>query len=93
MEMPKPGSPHQKLQRLSGKWTGEEKMHPSPWDPKGGAATGRILNRLSLDGFVVVQDYEQERSGNISRARRLQLQSCSAMLRHALVGYDGNAAE
>ena len=66
MEMPKPGSPHQKLQRLSGKWIGEEKLHPSPWDPKGGMATARVHNRSSLDGFVVVQDYEQERGGQVN---------------------------
>ena len=36
--------------------------HPSI---RSGAATGRVRNRLALDGFAVVQDYEQERDGGI----------------------------
>ena len=61
MEMPKPNDAHQKLERLIGHWSGEEKLFPSPWDPKGGVARGQVVNRRALDGFVVVQDYEQER--------------------------------
>lgn len=63
MEMPKPGSAHKKLEKLVGSWTGEEKMHPSPWAPQGSTATGVVENRVALDGFAVVQDYEQ-RHGN-----------------------------
>lgn len=66
MEMPKPGEVHEKLQRLAGSWSGEEKMYPSPWDPKGGTALGRVRNRLALNGFHVVQEYEQERDGSIT---------------------------
>ena len=66
MEMPKPQEAHAKLQRLVGEWSGEELMHPSPWDPKGGTAIGRVHNRLALDGFAVVQDYEQERNGKVT---------------------------
>jgi hypothetical protein len=66
MEMPKPHDAHAKLQRLVGEWTGDEHMHPSPWDPKGGMAIGRVHNRLALDGFAVLQDYEQERNGNVT---------------------------
>jgi len=65
MEMPKPGEPHRQLQKLVGSWSGEERLHPSPWDPSGGTAVGRVENRAALDGFVVVQDYEQERNGKI----------------------------
>jgi hypothetical protein len=41
-------------------------MHPSPWDPTGGVAIGRVRNVSALDGFVVVQDYEQERDGQVT---------------------------
>jgi hypothetical protein len=65
-EMPKPTEHHQKLTKLAGQWTGVEKMYPSEWDPKGGEATGRQSARVSLDGFAVLMDYEQERDGNIT---------------------------
>lgn len=63
MEMPKPTDAHKKLQKLIGAWSGEEKLFPSPWDPIGGMATGRVQNRAALDGFAVIQDYSQERGG------------------------------
>lgn len=66
MEMPKPTEAHRKLEKLAGEWSGEEKLHPSPWDPKGGPATGRAHNRVALDGFAVIHDYEQERGGAIT---------------------------
>jgi hypothetical protein len=66
MEMPKPTEAHRKLAGLAGRWIGKEKLSPSPWDPKGGAATGRCDNRLAADGFVLVHDYEQERNGTAS---------------------------
>ena len=66
MEMPKLVDQHRKLQSLAGSWSGEEKLYPSPWDPKGGAATGRIEARVALDGFFVVSDYVEERSGQVS---------------------------
>jgi hypothetical protein len=66
MEMPRPTDAHRRLHRIAGNWVGEEKMHPSPWDPKGGMAVGRVHNRIALDGFVVIQDYEQERNGLVT---------------------------
>ena len=66
MEMPKPTAAHQRLHPLAGAWKGEETMHPSPWDPQGGKAEGRVDNRLALDGFAIVQDYRQLRGGNVS---------------------------
>ena len=66
MEMPKPGDAHKKLEKLVGSWSGEEKMSPSPWDPAGGTAAARINNKLAIDGFNVVQDYEQERGGVVN---------------------------
>ena len=38
-------------------------MHPAPWDPVGGPATAHIVNRAILDGFAVVQEYQQHRNG------------------------------
>lgn len=66
MEMPKTAAAHRKLERVVGRWIGEEKLFPSPWDPKGGMAVSCVENRLALDGFAVVQDYEQERDGKIN---------------------------
>jgi hypothetical protein len=66
MEMPKPTGAHKKLERIVGNWDGEEKMFPSPWAPNGGTAVARVRNRVALDGFAVVQDYEQERNGAVN---------------------------
>ena len=63
MQMPKPTDTHRKLEKLAGSWHGEEQIFPSPWDPVGGTAIGRLTNRPALDGFEVIQDYEQERDG------------------------------
>ena len=41
-------------------------MEPSPWDPKGGAALGRITGRMALNGFALIFDYEQERNGVVT---------------------------
>jgi hypothetical protein len=65
MQMPTPQAEHKKLEAMAGTWTGEEKMHPSPWDPKGGQATGKIRARIDLAGFFLVMDYEQERGGQV----------------------------
>jgi hypothetical protein len=66
MEMPKPVEAHRMLEKLVGRWSGEERVYPSPFDPNGGMAMARLENRLALDGFAVVQDYEQERNGRIN---------------------------
>jgi hypothetical protein len=63
MDMPKLSDGHKKLERLVGNWAGEEKLSPSPWDPKGGPAIGKVSNRSTLDGFIVTQEYEQIRNG------------------------------
>jgi Protein of unknown function (DUF1579) len=62
MNMPKPGDAHTRLHRLAGQWGGEETVHPAPHDP-GGSATAFLNNRIALDGFTVVQEYEQYRPG------------------------------
>ncbi len=66
MEMPKPTPGHLMLEKLAGSWEGEETMHPSQWDPKGGIAIGRNKHELSLGGFALIADYEQERDGAIT---------------------------
>jgi hypothetical protein len=66
MEMPTPSNGHRRLKKIAGQWEGEEKMYPSPWDPKGGSAIGRIKSRIALNGFALINDYEQERDGRIS---------------------------
>lgn len=66
MGMPKPSEHHLRLRELAGRWEGHETMHPSPWDPKGGAATGRTSSCLALGGFAVITDYEQERDGVVT---------------------------
>lgn len=63
MDMPKPGDAHKKLQAMIGQWSGTETMHPNFWDPSGGSAAATITNRWVLDGFAVVQEYEQRRKG------------------------------
>lgn len=81
MEMPKPGPNHKKLELLAGTWSGEEKMHPSPWDPKGGVASVSIVNRVACDGFYVVGDYEQRRSGAVT------------FRGHSVYGFDAKSQE
>ena len=68
MDMPKPSPGHLKLEKLAGHWEGEERMHPSQWDPKGGTAVARMKSRIALSGFALISDYEQERDGRITFA-------------------------
>ena len=66
MNMPPPSADHNRLKALEGSWSGEESLHPSPWDPKGGKATAKITSRMDLDGFWLVTDYIQTRDGKVS---------------------------
>ena len=66
MEMPKPSPGHVLLEKLVGSWEGEETIHPSQWDPVGGVAIGRNRQQMSLGGFALITDYEQERDGAIT---------------------------
>lgn len=66
MDMPRPSDAHRKLQALAGAWKAEEQIFPSPWDPKGGPALGKITARTDLDGFFLISDYVEERNGRIS---------------------------
>jgi hypothetical protein len=66
MEMPTPVEGHRKLEKIAGSWKGQERMYPSPWDPEGGTALGRIKSRVALNGFALINDYEQERDGKVT---------------------------
>lgn len=66
MQMPGPAAEIQKLTQLfAGTWTGEEKLHPSEWDPKGGPAFGTWHVHASLDGHFLLVDYLEERDGKL----------------------------
>ena len=66
MDMPEPGESHKKLQALIGSWVGDEQIRPSPWDPAGGPAEGRVENRSILSGFAIAHDYTQRRDGQVN---------------------------
>ena len=66
METLKPTPHHERLRALVGSWKGDEKMHPSPWDPKGGTAKGFFESRQDLDGMFVISEYRQERDGKVT---------------------------
>lgn len=63
--MPTPTDHHRKLHRLVGDWVGRETLHPSPWSPESRTATGRFAMRLAIDGMFLLNDYEEERDGQI----------------------------
>src|SRR5712671_4761725 len=73
--MPQPTEHHRKLAALAGNWSGPEKLYPSPWGP-GGQATGRTSARLGLDGFFLLQDYQEEKDGTV------------VFRGHGVMGYD-----
>lgn len=66
MHHPQPTEAHRKLEKLAGVWTGEEKMHPSPWVPEGSTAQGRTSGRLGLNGFALIVEYEQRRDDQVT---------------------------
>ena len=66
MEMPVLTEAHQKLKILAGDWVGEEKIYPSPFNSQGGTARARVHNALALEGFAVIQDYEQQRQAYVN---------------------------
>jgi hypothetical protein len=63
--MPKPGVGHERLAWLIGAWSGDEQLSPSPWGP-GGTACGRFQYRFAVDGMALLQDYEEEKQGQVT---------------------------
>ena len=57
---------HKRLEKLAGSWIAEETLAPSPWDPKGGPAVGKIEARIGIGGFFLVLDYVQERNERVT---------------------------
>ena len=54
---------HRKLAAFAGEWAGEEMVYPSRWTA-GGPATSRVVARIDLNGFYLIQDTVQMRDGN-----------------------------
>lgn len=65
MQMPAPSEQHRKLEAFVGDWVGEETLHPSPWSPETRTAIGRFAMRMAVDGMFLVNDYVEERDGNV----------------------------
>lgn len=53
---------HARLAALAGEWNGEEVVFPSRWT-EGGPATSRVVARMDLNGFYLIQDSAQMRDG------------------------------
>ncbi len=72
-----PTDEHKRLVSMfSGRWSGAEKIHASPWDPAGGVAKATLDVRAACDGFCVVTEYVQKRGGKVS------------YVGHGVTGYD-----
>lgn len=63
MDMPKPNAAHRRLKQLAGEWKGDETIHPSPLDPKGGKARAFYSASMALGDFHLIADYREERDG------------------------------
>jgi hypothetical protein len=66
METPIPTAEHRRLEKMAGKWEGEELAYDSSSDSKANVAIGRINSRIALGGFALIHDYERERNGKIT---------------------------
>jgi hypothetical protein len=53
---------HARLAAFAGEWDGEEMVFPSRWTA-GGPATSRVVARMDLNGFYLIQDGVQMRDG------------------------------
>jgi hypothetical protein len=57
-----PLAEHARLSAFAGEWDGEEMVFPSRWT-EGGPATSRVVARMDLNGFYLIQDTVQMRGG------------------------------
>lgn len=62
LDAPSPLEEHRKLAAFAGEWAGEEMVYPSRWTA-GGPATSRVVARIGLNGFYLIQDTVQTRDG------------------------------
>jgi hypothetical protein len=88
MRLPQPGEAHARLRTLVGRWQGRETLQPAPWDPAGGTATAVVDNRVVLDGFAVVQDYQQSRDHSPTFAGHAVLWWDPAADQHVMTWFD-----
>lgn len=65
MQMPEPTLQHRKLETFAGDWVGEETLHPSPWSPVVRSAIGRFSMRMAIDGMFLINEYQEEREGEV----------------------------
>lgn len=75
MDMPKPTPQHKALEKFIGKWSGDDKVHASPWAPEAVKPATCDL-RMALDGFFLFMEYEQKTDGKITFSG------------HGVIGYD-----
>ncbi len=75
MEQPKPSEQHKKLEKLSGRWIGEEQIQGSPHTtvPK---ATGTFDFRTDLGGLFAITDYVEKSGGK------------TLLAGHGVIGWD-----
>ena len=64
---PTPLAEHRRLAAFAGEWNGEETVFPSRW-VEGGPAVSRVVARMDLNGFYLIQDTRQSRAGKDSFA-------------------------
>lgn len=65
MEMPKLTPQHTRLKALAGEFVSKETIHPMDGMPKGAEAASVTHSKMGLDGFALIQDYEQKIDGKI----------------------------
>ena len=64
MKTPKPSAPHRKLDKLAGKWTGEEIVHiPLRGNKAESKAKATWDFRRDVDGFFLLADYDERIAG------------------------------
>lgn len=62
MEKPQLTEQHRQLERLAGKWIGEENVHAPPY-PREGTARATFNARMDLDGLFLIADYVEDIDG------------------------------
>jgi hypothetical protein len=66
MDVPTLSDSHRKLEKLTGKWSGEENLSGTGPGEAAREATSEITARLSLDGFFLILDYARSHDGHVS---------------------------